>query len=73
MNNETQESFFRLRRICNETDVRDGPVIVGLGDLRRVVGWVHEQGAEASTRKLSDAKAADYDAITRLLARALKP
>lgn len=72
MNREIEDSFFKLRRICNETAVREGQVVVGLGDLRRVVGWVHEQGGGAATRTLSDAKAADYDAIVRLLATALK-
>lgn len=72
MNREIEDSFFKLRRICNGTAVLDGQVVVGLADLRRVVGWVHEQGEGAATRKQSDVKAADYDVIVRLLATALK-
>lgn len=80
MRAETNEAFMRLRRVCNEyAQVEATPhsrkpaqVIVDFNDLRLIVGWVHEQGLNTANDRIAAEKAADYDAIVRLLSRGFK-
>lgn len=81
MKAETNEAFMRLRRVCNEYAQSEQPefhrgkpvqALVDFNDLRLVVGWVHEQGLNALNDRIAAEKAADYDAIVRLLSRGFK-
>lgn len=80
MNKETDEAFMRLRNVCNNgsgdrwfADTDDhAKAVVSLKDLRLVVGWVHEHGLNSANDRIAAEKAADYDAIVRLLSRGLK-
>lgn len=75
MKEQTRNAFMRLRAVCaaNELspDMEGERVVVNLGDLRLVVGWMWERDLSANSNITAE-KAADYDAIVRLLSRGLK-